>query len=553
MIFSVKKHTIRLLLALLLPGCAFSQNFNLQFRSKLSFPGQTGANICGYAQGGREYALFGASKGMIVVDVTDPDNPQQIVQIPNVDDLWKEIKVYKHYAYVTTEGGGGLQIVDLSPLPSASLPHHNYTGDGTIAGLLDNIHALHVDTAKGFVYLYGANIFTPTGNIISGALALDLNTDPYNPLYAGAYTSGGYVHDGYVNNDTLFASHIYSGKMTMVNMANKNNPVVLGTVTTPHSFTHNTWLTDDHKTVLTTDEVDGSFLTAYDVSDPTDIRELDRIQATPGSGSVVHNTHILNDFAVTSWYKDGVSIVDAHRPGNLVQVGLYDTYPTGTGGGFEGCWGVYPFLPSGTIVASNISAIGNSSLPGELYVLTPTYVRACYLEGTVTDAATGAAIFGASVEIEQSPDNNTGVNTAANGKYATGQVTPGAFSVKFSKAGYQSKTVTATLVNGQLTLLDVQLSKTSSAIHEFLPENEGAVTVHPSPFSGTATVEYTLRERQTSARITMTDLSGNTVWSLPLEAASGVAETPGQLPPGVYFLTLQVEGRQTRALKVLKL
>ncbi|MBL7775537.1 MAG: hypothetical protein JNK89_06010, partial [Saprospiraceae bacterium] len=114
-----------LFLALLLAGAAplSAQNFNLQLRGTLDYPGQTLANICGYAQDGREYALVGASKGLSIVDVTNPDNPVQIVQIPGPDNLWKEIKVYQHYAYVTSEGGGGVQIVDLIKLPSANLDY----------------------------------------------------------------------------------------------------------------------------------------------------------------------------------------------------------------------------------------------------------------------------------------------------------------------------------------------------------------------------------------------------------------------------------------------
>ncbi|MDX1912340.1 MAG: hypothetical protein SFV22_12680, partial [Saprospiraceae bacterium] len=121
-----------------------AQNFNLQLRSTMDFPGQTLANVCGYWQNGQEYALLGGSKGMIIVDITNPAQPQQIVQIPGPDNLWKEIKVYDHYAYITSEGGQGLQIVDLSNLPSNNLSYKYYTGDGPIEGALDEIHALHI-------------------------------------------------------------------------------------------------------------------------------------------------------------------------------------------------------------------------------------------------------------------------------------------------------------------------------------------------------------------------------------------------------------------------
>ena len=435
---------------------AFSQNItnqNITFRSKMLFPGQTLANICGWAHNGREYALCGGSKATIFVDVTNPDTIFEVASIPNIDNLWKEIKTYRHYAYVTTEGGGGLQIIDMNTLPAATLPNHKYTGDSLIAGQLGKIHSLHIDTAKGFVYLFG------TGGLANGgAVVLDLKPDPYNPKYVGQYNLN-YIHDGYVENDTLWGGHILAGYFSVIDFRDKSNPIVLNTQTTPNNFTHNTWLTSDHKTLLTTDERSNSYLVAYDVSDITDIKELSRMQATPGSGSIVHNTHIRNDFAISSWYKDGVNIVDANRPTNLVQVGIYDAfnYPGfGVGDGFEGTWGVYPFLPSGTLVLSNISDSYNGATPdtGALYVLTPTYVRACYLEGKVTEAANGQALNGATIRLVA---NNLTTNSVITGDYKTGQATAGTFDVLFSKSGFASQIVPATLVNGQVTLLNVAL------------------------------------------------------------------------------------------------
>ncbi len=426
---------------------AFSQNYNLQLRSSLTFPGQTLANICGYTQNGKEYALLGASKGLIIVDVTNPAAPQQIVQIPGPDNRWKEIKVYGHYAYVTSEGGQGLQIVDMSALPSPTVSSHFYTGDGAIAGQLNRIHALHIDVKKGFCYLFGGG-----QAVISGATVLDLKNDPYNPTYVGKFDQLGYVHDGFAENDTLYAAHINSGIMSIVDMSDKSNPVVLGTVETPGKFTHNTWLLDDHKHILTTDEKFPSFLTAYDVSDPEDIRELDRISTNrTGANSIGHNTHVLNDWAITSWYTDGFNIVDAHRPENLVEVARYDTWaaPVNLQDPFDGCWGVYPFFPSGTIVTSDID-------PGMLNVFTPTYVRACYLEGKVLSGCDGNPLFGATIEVN-TPEVRVNMATALNGTYKTGQVTPGNYTVKISKPGFASQTIPFTFATAQVTEVNVTL------------------------------------------------------------------------------------------------
>jgi choice-of-anchor B domain-containing protein len=444
----------RLLLAFLflnLSGSLLAQNVNIAYRSKTGYSGQTCANICGWAGGGHEYALVGASKGLGIVDVTDPDALVKIVQLPGPDNFWKEIKTYKHYAYVTSEGGQGVQIVDLSDLPSPTPDYHFYTGDGAILGQLGTIHALHIDTTKGYLYLYGSTLFN------GGAVVCDLNADPYNPVYVGKFDQLGYVHDGWVDNDTLYASNIYIGLFSIVNMANKSNPVLLNVQQTPNNFTHNTWMSKDRQTIFTTDEVDNSYLAAYDISDPTDIKFLDKMQANPGSGSIVHNTHILENYAITSWYSDGVSIVDVTRPENLVQTGWYDNAPGITGGGFVGCWGVYPFLPSGNIIATNI--YGPNDTGGELWVLTPSYKRACYLEGKITSASNGQPINGALVEILSSTIKE---ETIATGQYSLGRVNPGTVQVKVSKIGYNPVTTSAVLVEGEVTILDVSLESAAS-------------------------------------------------------------------------------------------
>lgn len=432
------KKNLLTLLGLFICTFGWAQNFNLTLRSVLPY-GVPLSNIGGYVDSqGNEYALVGYYDGLSIVDVTDPDNPVEAFMVPGAQSDWREVKTWSTYAYVTTEGGAsGLQIIDLSGLP-ATINSKYWTGTGAIAGQLETIHALHIDQAHA--YLYGSNLFN------GSALIIDL-ADPWNPVYKG-HTPGTYVHDGYVRNDTLWGGHIYDGYFAVYNVADKTNPILLAQQNTPNNFTHNTWLNDAGNVLITTDEVSNSFLAAYDISDLGNIQELDRFQLTPGSGSIVHNTHILNDFAVTSWYKDGVSITDVSRPDNIVNVGSYDTFTQGSGNGFDGCWGVYPFLPSGTIVASDIS--------NGLVVLTPTYVRGCYLEGVVTDSISGLPLNNATVQVV-----STALAPVTNltGEYKTGTVTPGTVSIQVTRAGYVTKTINnIVLTNGQLTVVDVELA-----------------------------------------------------------------------------------------------
>jgi choice-of-anchor B domain-containing protein len=436
------KKLLTITLAVMLSTVLYAQNFNLTLRSTIPY-GVSLSNIGGFVDSqGNEYALVGYFEGLDIVDVTDPDNPVVKFTVPGPQSDWREVKTWGNYAYVTTEGGNsGLQIIDMSNLP-ASINSKFWKGSGSINNQIETIHALHIEDAH--VYLFGSNLFN------GAALIASLN-DPWNPVYLGR-TPGSYIHDGYVRNDVLYAGHIYDGYFAVYDVTNKAQPVLLAQQNTPGNFTHNTWLNDAGNVLLTTDEVNNSYLTAYDISDLGDIQEIARYQTTPGSGSIGHNTHVINDYAVTSWYKDGVSITDVSRPDNIVSVGFYDTYPQGTGGGFSGCWGVYPFLPSGTIVASDIN--------NGLFVLTPTYTRACYLEGVVTDSVSGLPLNNATVTIIGA---NITKNTNVQGEYKTGTVTPGTVSVQVTRAGYISKTINnVVLNNGQLTVVDVQLTAISA-------------------------------------------------------------------------------------------
>lgn len=452
-----------------IPGSeTIAQNINVTFRSQLTYPGQTCANICGYVDSlGNEYALVGASLGMSIVDVTNPNTPVEVLQIPGTNTLWREIKVRGKYAYIVNEGGGGLQIVNLSSLPNtAGVVYQSWFGDGAILGLLDDSHTLHID--GNFVYLYGGNLFN------GGALVADIS-DPWNPTYVGNFEKPGaeYIHDGYVRNDTMYGCHIYQGLFTVVDFTNKSAPVELASQITPNNFTHNSWLSTDSKTLFTTDEVDGSFVTAYDISNLANIVELDRIQSNPGSNSIGHNVHIIevlgNDYAVTSWYKDGFTIVDAGRPQNLVQVGNYDNY-VGTGGGFEGAWGAYPYLPSGTVVVSNINE--------GLFVFTPTYVRASYLEGFITDSICGVVLYNVDISaIAASITDSTDIT----GNYRTGTPFPGTYTVTFSKSGYITKIINGVVLTpGLVTLLNVQLVPSASVANLNGATND-AITTNPLP------------------------------------------------------------------------
>jgi len=419
----------------------YTPSINIDSLSHINYQQLHGANlndVWAYVDElGNEYAIVGTSKGTSIVDVTNPSNPIEIFWLPGPESIWRDPCVYGDYAYITTEAQQGMTIIDLSPLPqSTNLTSTIYTG--TSNNPWQSAHTCFV-SENGYAYIFGSN----RGN--RGAIILDVHTNPMSPIEVGVFDEW-YVHDGYERNDTLYLAHIYEGFVSLVDVSDKSNPILLGTRTTPNNFAHNVWPSQNGQYIFTTDEVSGAYIAAYDISNPSAIFEVDRIQNSPGAGVIPHNTHVKGDYIITSYYSDGVIIHDVTYPYNIIKVGSYDTYP-GQSIGFDGCWGVYPFLPSGTILASDITK--------GLFVLRPNYQKASYLEGIVRDATNNQELNDVTVQIIS---NDQKERTNANGFYATGLFGIGTYQVSFFKVGYYPKTETVQLVQGQVVNLQTELT-----------------------------------------------------------------------------------------------
>ncbi|MFK7948113.1 MAG: choice-of-anchor B family protein [Saprospiraceae bacterium] len=428
---------------LMLSITLIAQNLNVSLVGNLQYP-EDANDIWGYVDSttGTEYAIIGLRNGTSVVSLADPTNPIQVAYVAGAVSTWRDIKTWGNYAYVTTDAGAdGLTIIDLSNLPD-SITSTNWKPTLTVnnqSGTFNKAHNIWIDE-NGYAYISGANLG------IGGVMILDVHTTPGTPIYIGT-TANNYSHDCYARGDTLYTADISAGEFTIYDVADKTNPVFLGSQQTDFSFAHNVWLSDDSQVLFTTDEKANAPVGAYDVSNPSNIIELDLFKPikTLGQGVIPHNVHVWNDYLVVSYYTDGLILVDGSRPSNLIEVGNFDTYLT-SAGGFNGSWGAYPYLPSGKILVSDINS--------GLYVFQPNYVRACWLEGNVIDLVTGNPINNVDISIQGIlADDETDII----GDYKTGTAIAGTYTVTAIAPGYVPAMATVTLSNGVLTIQDFQL------------------------------------------------------------------------------------------------
>jgi len=307
----------------------------------------------------REYAIIGSTKGNHFIEVTQPQNPvvRDFVPGASQNSLWREIKTYQQYAYlVSDDNGSKFQIVDMSYLPDSVHVVYNSSA------LFTKAHTIFVDGNK--LYCGGVSVVGVSGAI--SMMVYDLS-NPANPVLLRSlsqdYPSITYVHDMFVKNDTVYASAGNQGLYILKFNTSTNTFNLLADYTSyfEAGYNHSSYLTEDSKTLAFCDEVPaGLTVKLIDVSDLNNIQLKDTIRSNVGA--TAHNPYIMNNnHLIISYYQDGVYIYDISNSNNAQITGFFDTdYLHGLNDNYSfstpyrGCWGTYPYLPSGILLASDM-------------------------------------------------------------------------------------------------------------------------------------------------------------------------------------------------------
>ncbi|MFT5050179.1 MAG: choice-of-anchor B domain-containing protein [Chlamydiales bacterium] len=322
------------------------------------FGAASGNDCWGYTSpSGREYALLGMSTGTGVVEISDPTFPQILTTIDGPTSLWRDIKTYDHYAYAVSEGGSGIQVIDLDQVDQGVVSLvREVTNGGTSA-----THNVAIDEVSGYLYRCGGGSY---------GLRIYTLADPSNPVFVRSW-SDIYVHDVQV---VTYTSGPYAGRqvafacggfgnggsatrLEILDVTDKNNIFMLSRVIWPdRAYSHQVWLSPDRQYAYINDELDeGPARTTTYVADISDIDSAFLATSfTNGKRAIGHNLYTKGDLIYEANYRSGLRVFDASDPLNAVEVRHFDTWPGYDAVGFNGLWSVYPFFPSGVVIGSDL-------------------------------------------------------------------------------------------------------------------------------------------------------------------------------------------------------
>ncbi|MFQ5491982.1 MAG: choice-of-anchor B family protein [Phycisphaerae bacterium] len=339
---------------------------NVILRSHLTLPElQAGeGNDCwGYiSPSNRQYALMGTNVATVVVEITNPDLPVIVGQIPHSASSWSDIKVFGTFAYAVNESGGGMDVIDLSNVDGGVVTlANNVTTSG-----LNTSHNVAINTDSGYLYLIGSNVN------FGAPIVFDLNADPVNPPMVGRWLEPGraYHHDAHIVN---YTSGIYAGReiefgfsegrgLDILDVTDKSNIFSLSRTSYPNvSYCHQGWVTPDHKYLFADDELDeGSAAVPTTRTLIFDISDLSNpflaATFTTGLPSRDHNAYVKDCILYEANYSSGLHVISIADPLNPVEVGSYDTYPFNDNVNWNGSWSVFPFFNDNIVIISDIDS-----------------------------------------------------------------------------------------------------------------------------------------------------------------------------------------------------
>lgn len=535
-------------------GVSFIANLNLPHG--VSPQGTSFSSCWGYTTpDGREYAFLSTYTGMAVYDINVDSLIEEVAFIPGPQSgyCYREIKTYRHYGYIVYDypivAGQlvGIQIVDLQFLPDSVPLVKTFLFPDSFSSA--NVATSHTVTLfDGFLYCNGSSHWA-----LGGVVIFDLRNDPTSPEYVSAYEPT-YIHDSYVRKSTLYGAAVYggtSGGLYVADVSNPVTPVQLGHIEYYSSGTHNVWVSVDGRYAFTTDEIGATLhdMKVWDLDSLPNSVKVGEWSADPLT--TIHNVYGRGNFIYAAHYKAGMRVVDIHDPPNPVEVGMYDTYtpdPDPLPGSYAGCWGVYPYFPSGKWIGSDMQT--------GLYVcrfdgLKPR--RRSRLIVPADSSATPSLQFAWTSAADQAEDphfyrlylqstnHDTVLQTSDTSLTVSGDMPAGVYRWFVTTCDEYNEVSSV----DTFTLIRTQISGTDGASGR-LPLSTALLQNYPNPFNPVTTIAFDLGSPG-EVSLEVYNMLGQRVQTLLERQKLGpgrqeVVLDAGRLPSGVYYYRLATGG-----------
>ncbi len=307
---------------------------------------------------------MGMTNGTSFVDISDPRSPIFLGRLPTEtrESGWRDIKVYRDHAYVVADNAGahGMQVFDLRRLRGVS-SSQTFSEDVLYDGF-EHSHNLAINEATGFLYAVS------TDTCGHGLHMVNIQT-PNNPLFAGC-------HDTVTTHDTQCV--VYQGPdaeyhdreicvssnedhVEVVDVTDKSAPLTLSSARySQRGYVHQGWLTEDHRFFLLGDELDESNFGLNTRTHVFDLSDLDapvHLFAHALDTRVIdHNLYVRGNRVFEANYTSGLRVLEFGdlAAQDIKEIAFLDTFPDSDSRDFRGAWSVYPYLPSGTLIVSDI-------------------------------------------------------------------------------------------------------------------------------------------------------------------------------------------------------
>jgi choice-of-anchor B domain-containing protein len=334
---------------------------------------------------GKEYVLMGLDSKTSFVNVTDPTSPIHVADLKTAtsSSTWRDIKIYKHYAFIVSEAWShGMQVLDLHRL-------RELNGEEVVTLNADlryrdfgNAHNIFINEETGFGYAVGTS--TCDGGLHIMDLRKPLEPKFMNCVGRGVYElptkhGNGYTHDvqcvvykgvdaRYLGREICISSN--ADTVNIVDVTDKSNPhQISAAIYDGVKYTHQGWLTEDHKYFLLGDELDESRLKNKTKTFIWDFSDLENPRNfaihTHGTKATDHNMYVKGDYVYQANYDAGLRILSLKEieSGKLSEVGFLDTVPSRDSSRMSGAWSVFPYFDSGTVAVSGTNGVLYLSRP----------------------------------------------------------------------------------------------------------------------------------------------------------------------------------------------